>query len=126
MSDKLLHRELSEKIISTFYEVYNTLGHGFLEKVYENALVIALRKRGVVVHQQWPITVRFDGTIVGEYFADLCIDELVIVEIKICDAICDAHKSQLLNYLTATETELGMILNFGPEPSFTRKVMSKK
>ena len=126
MSDKLLHRELSEKIISAFYEVYNTLGHGFLEKVYENALVIALRKRGVVVHQQWPITVRFDGTIVGEYFADLCIDELVIVEIKICDAICDAHKSQLLNYLTATETEIGMILNFGPEPSFTRKVMSKK
>nr|WP_261361752.1 GxxExxY protein [Aeoliella straminimaris] len=125
MSKDLIHSELTEKIISAFYEVYNTLGHGFLEKVYENAMVTALRKRGLTVQQQRPIEVRFDGQVVGEYFADLYINELIIIEIKISEAIGDAHKSQLLNYLAATGTELGILFNFGPQPSFTRKVMTR-
>jgi len=125
MPVQLIHAELTEQVIAAYYEVYNKLGYGFLEKVYENAMVVALRKRGFEVQQQWPISVEFEGTLVGEYIADLFVDKILIVEIKAAKAIDDSHKAQLLNYLKATEVKLGLLFNFGPEPGFTRKAMTR-
>lgn len=114
MAVELAHSELTEKIIAAFYEVYNTLRYGFLEKVYENAFAIALRKRGPTVQQQSPINVRFQGEIVGEYFTDLYVNDLVIVEIKSAQSISDAHKAQLLNYLKATDKEIRTVIQLWP------------
>jgi len=116
------HRDLTDKIINAFYEVYNTLGYGFLEKVYENALAHELRKRGFKVVQQAPIHVNYDGVIVGEYYADLVVNDAVILELKSVEAILDDHKAQLLNYLKATDIDVGLALNFGPRPQISRKV----
>jgi len=116
------HRDLTDKIINAFYEVYNTLGYGFLEKVYENALAHELRKRGFKVVQQAPIHVHYDGVIVGEYYADLVVNDAVILELKSVEAILDDHKAQLLNYLKATDIDVGLALNFGPRPQISRKV----
>ena len=96
------NKELTEKIIGAFYQVYNTLGYGFLEKVYENALAHELRKRGYWVKQQSPINVYYDGLIVGDYFADLIVNDEVILELKTVDSILEEHKAQLVNYLKAT------------------------
>lgn len=122
----LIHGELSEQIIKSFYHVYNTLGPGFLEKVYENALCISLRKQGLTVDQQLPITVRFEGEVVGEYFADLRVEACIILEIKAGEAIAAEHEAQLLNYLKATGYQLGIIHNFGPTATFSRRVFSPK
>jgi GxxExxY protein len=122
--DKMLHEEITSQIIAAFYDVYNKLGYGFLEKVYENAIVIELRKRGLKVIQQGPIQVYYDGQIIGEYFADLLVDDKVIVELKAVAEIIKAHENQLVNYLKATSLEVGLILNFGPEPKFKRKIFS--
>lgn len=88
-------------------------------------MALVLKKRGLTVLQQWPINVEFQGEVVGQYFADLYVNDVVLIEIKTCESIANAHKAQLLNYLAATRTEVGMIFNFGPEPSFTRKVMTQ-
>src|SRR6266849_2979982 len=112
----MLHEELSGKILRAFYRVYNYLGHGFLEKVYENALTIELKKRGLDAKQQQHIDVYFEGYLVGEYYADIFVDELVILELKTADGIAPEHEAQLINYLKATEIELGFLLNFGPKP----------
>ena len=101
---ELLHKETTESIIHCFYHVYNSLGHGFLEKVYENSLSIALRKAGHRVEQQLPIDVHFEGEKVGEYFADLAVDNKLIVELKAVKEISPQHEAQLLNYLKATNT----------------------
>lgn len=122
----LVYGELSEQIIKSFYHVYNLLGSGFLEKVYENSLRISLRKQGLTVDQQLPITVRFEDEAVGEYFADLRVNGRVIVEVKAGEAIAKEHEAQLLNYLKATGYELGMILNFGPKAEFTRRVFTSR
>ncbi|MCK4831742.1 MAG: GxxExxY protein [Anaerolineales bacterium] len=114
--------ELTGDIINAFYQVYNQLGHGFLEKVYENALVHELRKRKHEVVQQAPIKVRYDGAIVGEYFADLLVNGAVILELKAAVAIAPEHEAQLLNYLKATDIDVGLVLNFGPEPQIKRKI----
>ena len=114
--------ELTGKIINAFYQVYNSLGYGFLEKVYENALTHELRKRGLVVEQQSPVKVYYDEVVVGQYFADLLVEDAVIVELKTAQQIGEDHKSQLINYLKATNKEVGLILNFGPKPSISRKV----
>jgi len=116
------HSELTSEIINAFYAVYNILGYGFLEKVYEKALMHELIKRGFQVAAQVPIKVYYDGVIVGEYFADLFVNDIVIIEIKTAESISDAHKAQLLNYLKATSKEVGLILNFGPTPQISRKV----
>ena len=118
----LLHQDLTDQIIKVFYKVYNALGHGFLEKVYENAIVIELERIGYRVEQQKPIKVFYGGQAVGDYFADLIVDELVILELNTADAICEAHEAQLLNYLRATEIEVGLLLNFGTKPQFKRKI----
>jgi GxxExxY protein len=120
----LLHADVSDAIIKSYYHVYNTLGFGFLEKVYENSLCIALRKAGLTVQQQVPITVRFDGEIVGEYFADLLIEGVIIIELKAAKAIAPEHETQLINYLRATGHEVGLLLNFGPKAEFRRKVFT--
>ena len=120
--DKLKHNEITDKIIKAFYQVYNTLGYGFLEKVYENALIIELKKLGLNVIAQHPIKVFYDNAIVGEYFADMFVESTVIIEIKAAKAISIEHEAQILNYLKATQLEVGLILNFGPKAEFSRKV----
>lgn len=116
------HTDLTKAIIGAFYDVYNALGYGFLEKVYENALVHELRKRGFEVRQQQPIKVIYDGIEVGEYFADLLVNQQVIVELKATEAIAPDHEAQLVNYLKATNIDVGLVLNFGPKPQVRRKI----
>lgn len=120
----LKHEQLTDGIINAFYHVYKALGYGFLEKVYENALELELRRRGFHVESQQPITVYYGGDVVGEYFADLFVDRAVIVEIKATAALAAAHEAQLINYLKATGIEVGLLLNFGPRPQIKRKVYS--
>lgn len=108
--------------MKAFYRVYNELGYGFLEKVYENSTAIAARKLGLTVVQQMPIVVHFDDEVVGEYSADLLVNDLVIVELKAVKSLADEHEAQLLNYLKATPYEVGLLLNFGPKPEHKRKV----
>jgi GxxExxY protein len=109
----IIYKELSYKIIGLAMEVHNKLGFGFLEKVYENALMILFEKNGVPAKQQAPVTVYFDGKIVGDYYADILVDDKIILELKTADKIIDIHKAQVLNYLRATGLRLAMILNFG-------------
>ncbi len=116
------HEEITDKIIHAFYRVYNTLGYGFLEKVYENAMAIELRKMGLKVVQQARIVVYYEGEEVGDHNADLLVEDLVIVELKAARVLEDSHEAQLLNYLKATTIEVGLLLNFGPKPQFRRKV----
>lgn len=115
---------LTDRVICCFYNVYNSLGYGFLEKVYENALRFELNKHGIMVEAQKPITVIYCEEVVGEYFCDLLIDNKVIVEIKASKLLLKEHESQLLNYLKATDLEVGLLLNFGPEPQVKRKVFT--
>ncbi len=115
------HKELTDKIINIFYRVYNKMGYGFLEKVYENAMVIELKKNSLPVIPQSPIKVYYDEEIIGEYFADLLVDGKVIVEIKAVKNRIEEHEAQLLNYLKATDIEVGLLLNFGPKPQIKRK-----
>jgi GxxExxY protein len=115
------HTDITELIIKAFYTVYNTLGYGFLEKVYRNALAIELRKLGLDVIPEARITVYYDGEVVGEYFADLLVAGVVIVELKAVKRLLSEHEAQLLNYLKATSYEVGLLLNFGPKPEIRRK-----
>ena len=119
-----LHKELSNKIIKAFYNVYNTLGYGFLEKVYENALLIELKQLGLECEKQKPIKVNYNNIIVGEYFADIIVENRIILELKVAENICEEHEFQLINYLKATEIEIGLLLNFGKKPEFKRKIFT--
>lgn len=105
--------KVTEAIIGAAMKVSNTLGAGFLEKVYENALVVELRKAGLRIEQQRPIKVIYEGVVVGHYVADLIVEGAVLVELKVAKVIDDIHQAQLLNYLKATELKIGLILNFG-------------
>lgn len=120
----MLHKSVTKKIIGAFYDVYNALGYGFLEKVYENALKRKIEKMGLSVVQQAPITVYFEGECVGEYFADLLVADCVILELKTVEKLKPIHKAQLINYLKATEIEVGLLLNFGPTPEFERQILT--
>jgi len=115
------YKDITEKIIEAFYQVYNTLGYGFLEKVYENAMLIELKKLGLTATPQSPIKVYYEEQIIGEYFADILVDGKVIVEIKSAKSLTEEHEAQLLNYLKATDIEVGLLLNFGPKPEIKRK-----
>jgi GxxExxY protein len=115
------HSELTEQIIGAFYAVYSALGYGFLENVYVKSLMIELTKRGLKVRDELPIHVYYDGQLVGEYFADLVVSELIILEIKAAKALATEHEAQLLNYLKATPYEVGLLLNFGPKPETKRR-----
>jgi GxxExxY protein len=114
------YEETTENIIGVFYEVYNELGNGFLESVYEQAMTIALSEAGLQVVRQSPITVHFRGQVVGDFRADLLVNNQVIVELKAVRAIERAFEAQLMNYLRATNIEVGLLMNFGPKPEFKR------
>ena len=116
----LRHEELTKKIIGVFYDVYNELGHGFLESVYEQALAIALNAAGLKAERQKSIEVFFRGHLVGDFKADLVVENCVILELKAVRALDSSHEAQLLNYLRATTIEVGLLLNFGPKPEFKR------
>lgn len=124
MIENYKYSEVTEIIIKGFYTVYNKLGYGFLEMVYEKALRIELIKLGLSCRCQCPVEVYYDSEIVGFYIADLIVNNCVIVEIKAALAICTEHEAQLTNYLRATEIEAGLLLNFGKSASFKRKVFS--
>jgi GxxExxY protein len=126
MSSKpvLKHSDITDKILHVFFKkVYHQLGYGFLEKVYEteNAMVLELRRMGLKVEQQVPINVYYGDDVVGVYYADLVVEDAVLVELKAAKSIDPAHEAQLLNYLRATPYEVGLLLNFGPKASFKRK-----
>jgi len=122
--NELFHKELSGKIINCFYTVYNTLGFGFLEKVYENAMMIELRENGIKAEKQKPIKVYYNEELVGEYFADIIVEDLIIIELKAAEGIVEEHELQLINYLKATDKEVGLLLNFGKKPEFRRKIFT--
>ncbi len=121
---KIIEKELCGQIIQAFYKVYNSLGFGFLEKVYENALLIELQNMGLNCCQQYPIDVFYHQRKVGSYFADIVVDGKVILELKATASICEEHEFQLINYLKATNIEVGLLLNFGKEPEFKRKIFT--
>ena len=116
----LKHGDLTEKIIAVFYEVYNELGHGFLESVYHRSFEYALCARGLNVRHKIEIPVWFRGQIVGDFDADVLVEEKVLLELKAVRALDAAHEAQLLNYLRATDVEVGMLFNFGLKPQFKR------
>jgi len=118
------HKELTEKVIKIFYRVYNKLGYGFLEKVYENAMMIELEEEKIPAVSQFPIQVTYEGRIIGEYFADILVDNRVIVEIKAAKGLAEENEAQLLNYLKATDVEVGLLLNFGYKPEVKRKAFN--
>jgi GxxExxY protein len=124
--EEFLHKEITSNIIQTFYKVYNTLGYGFLEKVYENAMRIELGKSELSVEQQRNIKVYYDSEQVGDYYADLLVENLVIVELKAAETICEEHETQLLNYLKATDIEVGLLINFGKKAEVKRKIFLNK
>jgi GxxExxY protein len=118
----LIHKDLTDAILKTFYNVYNELGYGFLEKVYQNSLYLELRSKGFDVEAQKQIKVFYKGKEVGEYYADLVVNDLVILELKAAEYIVEEFECQLLNYLRGTDKEVGLLLNFGKKPEFRRKV----
>lgn len=120
----MLHENITKKIIEAYYKVYNSLGYGFLEKVYENALKIELKRTNLRVDQQKNVKVFYNEFEVGDYFADLIVEDLVIVELKAAESLCEEHEAQLINYLKATNLEVGLLLNFGKKAEFKRKVFS--
>jgi len=122
----LINEELTQTVIGCFYKVYNTLGYGFLEHVYENALFYELSKNDLEVKKQCPITVHYEDIIVGKYFADIVVDNKVIIELKAVSELNTAHESQLMNYLKATNITVGLLLNFGREAEFRRMVNTKR
>ena len=126
MADNYKHSDITGIIIKAFYNVYNQLGYGFLEKVYENAMLVELRKLRLECVAQHPIEVFYDGLKVGFYIADIIVNNCVIVEIKAAEALCEEHEAQLTNYLKATDIEVGLLLNFGKKIEFKRKVFSTK
>ena len=120
----MLHEEKTKKIIEAFYKVYNTLGYGFLEKVYQNAMLIELRAMGFECQSEMFVKVYYEGFIVGDYRADIIVDNCIIIENKSTKTLIEDNEFQLINYLKATKFELGMLLNFGKKPEFKRKIFT--
>ena len=116
----LKHSELTDKIIGAFYDVYNELGHGFLESTYAEAMVVALQESGLHAVREVSVPVWFHEKKIGQYFADLMVEGRVLLELKAARSLEPAHEAQLLHYLRATEIEVGMLLNFGMRPQFRR------
>ncbi|EFK95944.1 conserved hypothetical protein [sediment metagenome] len=125
-TDNYKHSDITEKIIKAFYKAYNTLGYGLLEKVYENALKYELIQMGLYVERQKQIKVFYENKEVGEYYANLTVEGSVIIELKAAEGLCEEHEFQLINYLKATEIEVGLLLNFEKKPEFKRKVFSNQ
>lgn len=119
-------RELTYKINGAIFEVHRTLGEGFLEKVYENALVIELRSLGLKAESQVPLSVNYKGKVVGEYFDDLVVENQVVLELKAVDELTMVHQAQLLNYMRATGMTLGLLVNFKGEKAVIRRLVLEK
>lgn len=120
------HEDITEHILAASFEVMHEIGHGFLESVYEKALLIALTTRGLKVNSQVPISVRFRDHVVGEFYADLLVENKVIVELKAAKALAPEHQAQVINYLNATGIEVGLLINFGaPRMDYHRLVRKK-
>ena len=118
------HQELTKSIIGIYYNVYNELGYGFLEKVYHRAMIVELNKNGYEVEHEKKIEVFYKNEVVGTYSPDLIINKSVILELKCVEYLIEAHENQLINYLKATECEVGLVLNFGKDPQFKRKIFT--
>ncbi|MBI9087278.1 MAG: GxxExxY protein [Desulfobacterales bacterium] len=116
------HSDLTEKIINCAYKVHNTLGFGFLEKVYQNALIIELTHAGLSAKAETPVKVFYDSQIVGDYIADIVVGENVVLELKSVKLLNPAHEAQLTNYLKATGMEVGLLINFGESVQVKRRV----
>ena len=123
---ELKHAAVTDAVIGLFYQVYRTLGYGFLERVYANAMALAGRKRGLVIVQEAPIRVHFEGAVIGKCYPDLIVNDSVIAELKACKNILPEHEAQLLNYLKASRFEVGLVLNFGPRSEFKRLVLENE
>ena len=119
-----LHQDLTDQVIKSFYKVYNTLGFGFLEKVYQNSLFIELRNQGLQCEAQKQIKVHYEGYEVGEYYPDIIVNGILILELKASECLIEAHEFQLINYLKSTNIELGLLLNFGKKPEIRRKIFT--
>jgi len=119
-----LHSDITEQILKAYFKVYNKLGYGFLEKVYENAMMIELKRLDLLCEKQKSLNVSYDGLIIGEYYADIIVNECVIIELKAAENLCAEHECQLVNYLKALEIEVGILLNFGKRPEFKRRVLT--
>ena len=124
MRDNFMHSEKTEIIIRCFYKVYNTLGYGFLEKVYENAFYYELTQNGLQVERQKPIKVIYEGIVIGDFIADLMVDGIIIIELKAIESLSTQHECQIVNYIKATNTDVGLLLNFGKKPEIKRKVLN--
>ena len=120
----MIYQETTSEILKCFYTVYATLGFGFLEKVYENALMLELRKHGLTCAKQVPVTVHYQGTPVGDYYADIIVENKIIIELKAAETLVAEHELQLTNYLKATKLEVGLLLNFGKAPQVKRKIFT--
>lgn len=123
--DGLFERELTHRVIGTFYDVYNALGYGFLESVYRCAFAIELTRRGIHVASEVPVDVVYEGEVVGSFRADLLVESRVVLELKACQKLTAADEMQVLNYLRATDLELGLLFHFGPKPAFRRFISSR-
>jgi GxxExxY protein len=121
---EILHHKLTRTLIGLYFDVYNELGYGFLEAVYERAYAIALGERGLRFARQFPIEVWYRDRKIGLYYADLLVENAVVVELKSARALEGAHESQVLHYLRATDVEVGLLLNFGPKPEFRRLIFT--
>jgi GxxExxY protein len=121
-TEELICEQLTEKVIGVFYDVYNVLGHGFLESVYHNAMVLALKQTGLEVESKPKIPVYFRGELVGDFEADIVVESKLLLELKAARELDPSHEAQTLNYLRATPIEVGLLMNFGPKPKFRRLV----
>jgi len=122
----MVEEDITDKVIKVFYYVYNELGYGFLEKVYERAMCVAFRNSGIKFVSQFPVKVIFEGEIVGDYIADFLVEDKIVVEIKASRELCEADEFQLINYLKCTDKEVGLLLNFGKGPQIKRKVFDNE
>lgn len=121
---ELLYKDLTDRIIKCFYEVYNQLGYGFLEKVYHRAMLIELKSKDLSVEDQPSIKVFYKDEEVGDYYADIIVDNKIILELKAAEQLIEEHECQLINYLKATEIEVGLLLNFGKKSEIRRKIFT--
>ena len=115
------YKELTDRIIKIFYKAYGKPGYGFLEKIYENAMMIEFKKEGMTAKAQAPIKVLYEGEVVGEYYADIKVEDKIIIELKASNNLAGENEAQVLNYLKASNIEVGLLFNFGPKPKVRRK-----
>jgi GxxExxY protein len=126
METMYLYSELTGQVLKAFFKVYNVLGYGFAEKVYKNSMLIELHSMGISCGSDLPIKVFYENQLVGNFCADILVENIVIVEVKAIERLAPEHEVQLVNYLKATETEVGLLLNFGPKPQQVRRVLTKE